>query len=295
MSDDTPSSDRKPRVALLGEFSAGKSTLTNVLLGAATAHVQVTATQLPPVWYSFGTQAPQRIDLEGAPHDLDSDEIADVPLAETRALRVFVDAPMLEQMDLIDMPGSSDPNLSPDAWDALMPEFDAVVWCTPATQAWRQSEAAIWENVPDRLYARSILLLTRIDKIASDTDRTRVLNRLVRETDGQFVDVLPVALRDALAAETGSPEWEASGMKAVADMIGALTDGPPAKAGSPRRVSRAEGEPGDRQSAVILEGPTPQRINPSAADEASVTPRRVVGSASARRAARPSRGDGPMI
>ena len=47
---DITESKRKPRVALMGEFSAGKSTLTNVLLGQKSIPVRVTATSLPPVW-----------------------------------------------------------------------------------------------------------------------------------------------------------------------------------------------------------------------------------------------------
>ena len=49
-----PTGLRKPRIALMGEFSAGKSTLANMLVGAQHLPVQVTATQLPPVWISQG-------------------------------------------------------------------------------------------------------------------------------------------------------------------------------------------------------------------------------------------------
>ena len=49
-----PAGQRRPRVCLMGEFSAGKSTLSNLLLGAEALPVNVTATQLPPVWISEG-------------------------------------------------------------------------------------------------------------------------------------------------------------------------------------------------------------------------------------------------
>jgi GTPase Era involved in 16S rRNA processing len=41
-------------VAILGEFSSGKSTLANVLLGRVSSPVRVTATQVPPIWYTHG-------------------------------------------------------------------------------------------------------------------------------------------------------------------------------------------------------------------------------------------------
>ena len=42
-----PQPVRRPRVALMGEFSAGKSTLSNLLIGKSALPVNVTATQLP--------------------------------------------------------------------------------------------------------------------------------------------------------------------------------------------------------------------------------------------------------
>ncbi|MEJ6391884.1 dynamin family protein [Gymnodinialimonas sp. 2305UL16-5] len=283
---------RKPRLALLGEFSAGKSTLTNALLGQATAHVQVTATQMPPVWYSHGTGAPVRVDLNGEEHVLDGDALSQVSPADTRALRVYVDAPLLEKLDLIDMPGSSDPNMASDAWDALMPEFDAVIWCTPATQAWRQSEAAIWENVPGRLYRRSALLLTRIDKIASGKDRDRVVGRMVRETEDQFVAVLPVALREALEAAPGSEAWASSGIADVLQMIDRLAADAPEVATAPRRVEPSGDATPDR-TAIRLDGSKPRAVSAPDPGGLHVMPRRVVGRI--RRSARPHIGDGPMV
>ena len=41
---------RRPRIALMGEFSAGKSTLANLMVGSDPVPMQVVATQLPPVW-----------------------------------------------------------------------------------------------------------------------------------------------------------------------------------------------------------------------------------------------------
>ena len=56
---------RKPRIALMGEFSAGKSTLSNLLMGVRPLPEKVTATRLSPVWITYGTDAPYRMDVEG--------------------------------------------------------------------------------------------------------------------------------------------------------------------------------------------------------------------------------------
>jgi hypothetical protein len=96
---------RKPRLAIMGEFSVGKSTLSNLLLGASPLPVKVTATQLPPVWISHGDQAPYREDLDGNTSPVDLDNLAQVPLEETAVIRIFLASDILEMCDLIDMPG----------------------------------------------------------------------------------------------------------------------------------------------------------------------------------------------
>jgi len=203
---------RKPRIALMGEFSAGKSTLANIIMEQATSPVRVTATQLPPIWYAHGTGKPVRIALDGTETELDGDLLTEVSPDDTRAVRVFLDSDVLEVCDIIDMPGSSDPNIAAEVWQAMLPMADAVIWCTPATQAWRQSEAAIWDDVPIDLHDRSILLLTRFDKVRSSGDGARVLSRVKREVDGLFRHVFPVALLEATEAGDNEEIWQSSGM-----------------------------------------------------------------------------------
>lgn len=213
---------KRPTIALLGEFSAGKSTLANVLLGADQSTVRVTATQAPPIWYVQGTGAPVRISTDGTETEIEDGALSDLSLQDTCAVRIPRQAEVLDHFSLIDMPGSSDPNMSPDIWDALLPKADIAIWCTPATQAWRQSEAAIWEMVPDTLHARSLLLLTRMDKVTSVVDRNRIITRVERETKGLFSAVLPVSL---LEASRPIVQCEASGMGHVLRALARTTTG----------------------------------------------------------------------
>jgi len=226
MNDTTGTADiprRKPRLALMGEFSAGKSTLTNLLLGADPLPVKVTATRLPPVWVSYGDSAATREDMDGNIHPIDIADLDAVQLEETRLIRLSLKSDMLQLCDLIDMPGISDPNMDAGVWQAIIGEADNVVWCTHATQAWRQSEAAVWDSLPEALNDKSLLLLTRFDKILSERDRSRVLDRVRRETDGLFRDLFAVSLTEALNAGENRDAWEESGaepfIKCLVDLL----------------------------------------------------------------------------
>jgi len=266
----------RPVIALMGEFSAGKSTLANMLLGEGHSQVKVTATQMPPVWFSFGTDDPYMVDLDGNRHPFDPEQEVDV--ANTLHIRVFAETEILDVVDIIDMPGNSDPNMSADVWRRAIHHADGVIWCSHANQAWRQSEAAVWEELPETLYPNSILLLTRFDKILGDNNRQRVLRRVKAEAGDLFRDVLPIALLDAMNAGDDHHMWVSSGAEAF---IATLLDIVLGDGGLAHQKATAE-EP----DPVGADDPAPD-ADPSAGP---VLPRRVVRSDGERRE-RPERED----
>ncbi len=202
---------RKPRIALMGEFSAGKSTLANLMIGAEPLPMQVIATQLPPVWITYGTDDPVRVDLEGNETPCDIAHLADCPIETTAYIRIQCEEDILQLCDLIDMPGISDPNMSSDVWARVLPQCDGVIWCTHATQAWRQSEAAVWDSLDEKLHRSSILLLTRSDMLLSERDKSRVLHRVKQETEDLFAATLMISLLQAREAENDPELWASCG------------------------------------------------------------------------------------
>lgn len=218
-----PAGPRRPRLALMGEFSAGKSTLANLLGGTDRLPVQVTATELPPVWLSSSARGATTVLRDGQEVPLQGGRLADVDLARTAYVRIGLGSGLLDRADLIDMPGISDPNMPADVWQRLLPEADAVLWCTHATQAWRQSEAAVWDTVPEAIRRRSLLVVTRIDKIPLPEDRDRLLRRLGAETEGAFAGpAIPVSLTRALAGRSDPALWSASGADRLMSAIGSV-------------------------------------------------------------------------
>lgn len=214
-------SQRKPVIALMGEFSSGKSTLLNLLVGQDMVPVKVTATHLPPVWLRHGSAEPYRIDRKGRRHPVDLNRLSDVPVKDTRVIRVFSQADILARCDLIDMPGISDPNLAAQDHLDILAAASGVIWCTHAAQAWRESERAMWAAMPERLRQNSILLVTPADKLRSEEDVAKIEARLARETNGLFAARIFASLKTALAAQRADNPmaWEASG---AAELVSTL-------------------------------------------------------------------------
>ena len=214
---------RKPRVALMGEFSSGKSTLSNMLLDGEPFPVKVTATRLPPIWTSYGEKSAIAVAHDGSERQIDFEDIASVSLDDTALIRLQRKTDLLELCDLIDMPGISDPNMPAHVWQSTLDKVDCVIWCTHATQAWRQSESAIWERAMPATNGRNILLVTQIDKLRNTRDRERVMNRVRSETNDLFEAVFPVSILQAMEADGEPSALEDSGILAFLDcLIGSL-------------------------------------------------------------------------
>jgi GTPase Era involved in 16S rRNA processing len=199
---------QRPSLVLMGEFSAGKSTLLNVLLGQQVLTAMVTATKLPVVWITHGaTQASYGLTYDGQLHALTDVTPDRVDWERYLLVRMTLDAPLLQHCDVIDTPGISDPRLAVGSLRVIADFADFAIWCSAANQAWRQSEKAAWTALPARLRDNSILAVTRMDMLPTPSDVAKVLKRLTRETDGLFATICPIASLQAMQAAGDPQAW----------------------------------------------------------------------------------------
>ncbi|MEL7131150.1 MAG: dynamin family protein [Pseudomonadota bacterium] len=296
---DLNESRRTPRIAIMGEFSAGKSTLCNLLMRTRALPERVTATRLAPVWITKGPGQDVRVTHQGEEIPVDINTLDTISFEGTRYIRLHLDADILDHCDFIDFPGISDPNMDAEVWEDVLTEADAVIWLTHATQAWRQSEAAVWDTVPEAVRDMSVLLVSRFDKLTSDQDRARVLSRLDRETQGLFNCIFPIALIDAVAAGEDYDAWTESGAAAfmdhLVDLIGSLepraavaSDPDRATEPSPLDTPQEEqalttAEDDDAQAEAPVTVTTVGPARPDAPMAPRIVPRRVKPSGMSRR------------
>jgi len=177
---DTSTAQRRPVLGLMGEFSAGKTTLLNVLVGREMLPTRVTATRVPPIWLAYGPEQAHYVDTSGNHHSISLAELEDVPLDGVAFIKIMTESEVLQDVDLFDTPGISDPNISDEVRLAIVQHLDGVIWCTHATQAWRESERSAMSALPEKMRETSTLLVTRADALTAH-DLDRVLNRMRRE------------------------------------------------------------------------------------------------------------------
>ncbi|PIE08252.1 MAG: hypothetical protein CSA74_03500 [Rhodobacterales bacterium] len=178
-----------------GEFSSGKTQLINGLAGTSVLPSNVTATALPPVWLVGGASGLAQVNTAGRLRRLEA--LDQVVLDTTQFCVLGHSAPILQRLDIIDTPGNSDPNMDAASWKRMLDYADAVIWCTNATQAWRQTEKAVWRAMPERLRRNAILIITHADLLGDEANAGRVLQRVEREAADIFDMFLMVSLLDA--------------------------------------------------------------------------------------------------
>ncbi len=237
---DTTTGKRKPRILVAGEFSAGKTQLINGLLGHTVLPSNVTATALPPIWLVGGHDALAAVDLEGETRPLDT--LDGVNVEDTHFCIRSCPAPFLEEFDIIDTPGNSDPNIPSECWERMLDFADMVVWCTNATQAWRQSEKSVWDEMPEHLLGTATLLVTHADRITDARSSERVLRRVRREAGKYFSSFLMGSLLkqddlDTIAAHLRTSAGDLDPLHGLANKLVREFPGPEMKP----RVAAAEG------------------------------------------------------
>ena len=255
---------RKPRIVVTGEFSAGKTRLINGLLGRAVLPSNVTSTALPPVWIIGEGDASFVITLDGERREIAS--LDEIDLAETLFYVKSVDAPVLRHFDLIDTPGNSDPNMPAECWQRMLQYADTILWCTGATQAWRQSEKAACSEMPVELTREGTLLITQADRLPDERAKSKVLRRVGRDASAIFPSILSASMLDTADVDRVRDH--------LVDLAGRLGDLP---GGEQPLVTEARGLPDaldeveDDTPRIMPRRPWDMRRAPVVEDEVELT------------------------
>jgi hypothetical protein len=199
---------RPVRVAVIGEFNSGKTTLLNALLGTAVLPASfITHTAYPTVLRfaprpTLSAEVAGRRRVDFAWGDLDG-----TPSHHIRRLHVGMPLDRLRTFNAIDTPGLGlgDPVLEERTIRACR-SADLVIWCTPAMQAWKASEQHAWLSLPRSVRRRGILAVTFTDALNSPRDAARVMARLKADAGdvfGRIVTTAAQGLDDMLGAQAG--------------------------------------------------------------------------------------------
>jgi GTPase Era involved in 16S rRNA processing len=189
------------RIAIVGEANSGKTSLANALIGEEVLITDLLRNTRASILVRHAeTPALYLLDADGNREAVTEKSLETVQKGRAYSLELGIPSDRLRDVDIMDNPGLSAHAEGFVRLEQTLQEVDLAIWCTLATQAWKQSESSLWFAARQRVKPSSLLLATHADGL-SDEDKGRLLQRLQQEAGAQFDDVAIISLRDPLAAE----------------------------------------------------------------------------------------------
>lgn len=231
---------RRPlRVAVMGEQSAGKSSLINALMRRDVVPAGALAGIRAYLLLRYGPEAalhavgndgsrarltsralarmagpemrgqPSGMTIYAAGEPARRDNLAGAGLlpqtprpagdSAMRLIEIIQPHALLRRADLVEGRGCPEEGAGKRILRHVLP-VDLTVWCTLGTQAWKESERQSWRRLPAKLRRDAILLVTYKDALGSAKDEAKLIGRLERDAGPFFADIVLVSLRQAAEA-----------------------------------------------------------------------------------------------
>ncbi len=206
-------SARPVRLAIVGEFNAGKSTFVNALIGQDVAPTGILPTTATLHHLRYGPDPLARITLLEGPHPTRIVPVAELrktlaELGDGAASRVDIELPLafLTRVEVIDTPGFNAPNAKhTEAARRALDEADVLLWLLDASQPLKQSERVVLDEAR-RARIPVQILVGKSDRVG-EADRAKILDlvrELLAETQlGSLAPPVTFSAKLALAGKLG--------------------------------------------------------------------------------------------
>lgn len=195
-------------IVVCGEVSSGKSSVINLLLRRDIVPDFFGQLERPVIVVRH-SETPSAIVKYASGVAVTYETIQSCrDLSNATSCEIYVDAPHLEGVELIEAPFQHDGEVS-DGTFTLMGAADILVWVTICSQAWRLTERTIVAKLPKGQRDRSVLVVSRADKLKSVEDNDKIRGRLEAETVDFFKDIvfMKASKRSIKASAKSDVSW----------------------------------------------------------------------------------------
>ncbi len=211
------------RIVVAGEFESGKSSVVNAMLREPILPCNPGLASRPTIRITHSAtksiDAEDRMGSSYTPRALT--ELLDHESLAICNLRTPLG--MMAGVEIIEIPFHHDGGISNNDLEVIA-EADLVIWVTIASQAWRLSEQALIEGLPYDIRDKSILAISRADKLKTSEDLDKIETRLQKDASRFFSEIVFMqASRDKLErAVSDTRAWEETGGAALASIANEL-------------------------------------------------------------------------
>jgi small GTP-binding protein len=208
---------RPLRVAVVGEFNAGKSTFINALLGADVAPTGVLPTTATLHWLTWAQDPFSRIVLHNGGERIVAHELLKRTLQEIASSgaglpqQVYICAPIerLRRIELLDTPGFNAPDSGHiDAATRALGHAHLVLWLMDGSQALKDSEREILERISS-MGTPIQVLINKLDRLSPSQAQDVVAHVQTGLAASGIESIGPIVVfsaKQALRGRIGDPD-----------------------------------------------------------------------------------------
>ncbi|MFO7567184.1 MAG: dynamin family protein [Enhygromyxa sp.] len=214
-------------IAIMGEFSAGKSTFVNALLGEAVAPMGVLPTTNTINVFRRGTGRGARVHYrDGSISTVTAEQLDpylrnldDKEADRIRHLEIDRVGERMGDAAVVDTPGlNALDEYHEQVARAFIEQADAVVWIFSATQGGTATEAGILSEL--REGGRKVLgILNKVDTLDSDAEQQELADYLREQLGEVLVEVMPLSALAALRHRTDGSSSAPDPFAAIDDAL----------------------------------------------------------------------------
>ncbi|EAK0826811.1 GTP-binding protein [Campylobacter fetus] len=190
-----------PIVAVVGQFSSGKSSFLNALLGSDILPTGVVPVTAKPTYIKYAPNLMLKaVFFDGRQEYHSIDELGAfvdqrVSLKDVKCLNIYAPNEILKKVSFIDTPGLNSRS-DADTYETkqILKEAVALIWISLIDNAARKSELDELSLIPNSLKQNAICLLNQKDKLSS-SEIQNVLTHSKTTYENYFSDILPVSAK----------------------------------------------------------------------------------------------------
>ena len=214
----TQSIQEPMKVAIIGQFSSGKSTFLNALLGknilpsgitpitAKICHIVYGQDYALEIHYKNGNTATKTLSY--------LNEVSEVQNAKIAFYKLYAPLELLKKISFLDTPGFNSQNQSDtDTTNSILESVDGIIWLTLIDNVGKHSEKEIILSHIKRYASKSLCVLNQKDRLKNQEEINISLEYAKKAFNGLFEEIIAISAKNALLSYD-APKEQSEHMRA---------------------------------------------------------------------------------
>lgn len=195
--------DKPMKVAIIGQFSSGKSTFLNALLGQEILPSGITPVTAKVCEITYGEEV--RLEIHYKNNVIMNkpvsylEEVDEVENLKIAFYKLFVPLELLKVVSFLDTPGFNSQNESDtETTNNILESVDGIIWLTLIDNVGKNSEKEILQTHVKRYSHKSLCVLNQKDRLKNEKEIETSIEYAKRAFDGFFEEVIAISAKQAL-------------------------------------------------------------------------------------------------